>query len=270
MKNFSTFIGVVGGLLLLTIGISLNGSLLGFFDTPSLFITFGGSIMALMVNHSFRQFGSAFKSLKQVFFPADLQPQQLIDAIVGYAKKARRDGILSLEDDVQTLEDPFLKKGVQLLVDGTDPELVRNILEVEIAVMEERHKANKAFYDSWGILAPGFGMIGTVIGLIQMLSHLSDVSRIGPSMAVALITTFYGAVWANLFCVPVAGKLAKLSSDEILVRQMIVEGILAIQAGENPRLIGEKLMAFLAPGQRGTLQRVSIGRGKVQEVKPLV
>ncbi|TCL66550.1 chemotaxis protein MotA [Hydrogenispora ethanolica] len=269
MKNFSTTLGVVGGFALLAIGISLNGSLLGFFDVPSLFITFGGSIMALLVNYSFGQFVTAFKSLKQAFFPKDVRPQELIDAIVGYAKKARRDGILSLEDETQTLEDPFLKKGVQLLVDGTDPELVRNILEVEIAVMEERHKNNKAFYDSWAVLAPGFGMIGTVIGLIQMLGHLEDVSKIGPAMAVALITTLYGAVWANLFCIPVAGKLAKLSSVEIMIRQMIVEGILSIQAGENPRLIGEKLMAFLTPVQRAEFLSQSVGQGRAQEVRSL-
>ncbi len=248
--ELSTLVGMIGGILLLAIGISRNGSLLGFIDPPSMAITFGGSLMAMLVNYPFVVFKETLKALKHLFFAKPINTQGAIEEIVEFAKKARREGLLALEDEIQHSNDQFLKKGVQLIVDGTDPELVRNILEIELSFMEERHKSIKSFFDSWGALAPGFGMIGTVIGLIQMLATLDDVKTIGPKMGVALITTFYGALWANLFCVPAAGKLAKRSSEEMFLRQIMIEGILSIQAGENPRIVEEKLKAFLAPNQR--------------------
>jgi len=253
---------LIGGLALLAIGISFGGSLLGFIDFPSVFITFGGSAMAMLVNYSFDQFLNAFKALKFALHKDNLDIEKVLEEIVEYAKKARREGLLALEDEVQKSNDEFLKKGIQLIVDGTDPELVRNILEIELSFTDERHRDGKAFFDSWGILAPGFGMIGTVIGLIQMLANLQDVAKIGPSMAVALVTTFYGAVWANLVCVPLSGKLAKKSADEIFVKQLMIEGILSIQAGENPRIVEEKLNAFLSTAQRNKLKAKQLGRVK--------
>lgn len=260
--EFTTIIGLVGGTLVLAIGIALNGSLLGFIDLPSVFITLGGSLMAMCVNHSLGQFKEAFKAFGRTLKKEQLDTESLLANIVDYAKKARREGLLALEDEVQKSDDPFLKKGIQLIVDGTDPELVRSILEIELSFMEERHKRNKAFFDTWGLLAPGFGMIGTVIGLIQMLANLQDVSTIGPAMAVALITTFYGAVFANLFCIPAAGKLAKKSAEEQFLKQIMIEGILSIQAGENPRIVEEKLNAFLSTSQREILQRRQGQRGR--------
>lgn len=262
--EFASLIGLIGGLILLGIGISLGGSLVGFYDLASIFITFGGSIMALLVQYSFKQFIAAFKALKMVFIKTTVAPEQIIVEIVEFARKARRDGLLSLEDEVGKSNNPFLKKAIRLLVDGTDPEMVRNILETDASYAEERNNENKAFFDSWGILAPGFGMIGTVIGLIEMLGNLADVSKIGPSMAVALITTFYGAVWANLFCNPVAGKISQLNAEELFFKQIIVEGILAIQAGENPRMIEEKLKSALSPEQLGRLEEMRIGRNRVE------
>ncbi|HOJ77417.1 MAG TPA: motility protein A [Bacillota bacterium] len=249
-----TLIGVVGGLIVVAIGIMLNGSLLGFVDYPSMFITFGGSAMALLVNYQFSQFIGAFKAMMLLFKKDESDVERVLEEIVEYAKKARREGLLALEDEVQKSDDEFLKKGIQLIVDGTDPELVRSILEIELSFMEERHQTNKSFFESWGALAPGFGMIGTVIGLIQMLANLEDVSKIGPSMAVALITTFYGALFANLICTPIAGKLAIRSSNEQFLKQLMIEGILSIQAGENPRIVEEKLTAFLSPSQRNALK----------------
>jgi chemotaxis protein MotA len=191
--------------------------------------------------------------------PADIG--QVLRQIVEFAKKARRDGLLALEDEAQESDDPFLKKGIQLIVDGTDPELVRNILEIELSFMEERHKNNKAFFEVWGALAPSFGMIGTVIGLVQMLGNLKNVDMIGPNMAVALITTFYGALWANLFCIPISGKMAIVSRKEQFIKQIMIEGILSIQAGENPRIIEEKLLAFLSATQRNAVQNAVDGGG---------
>ncbi|NLY74782.1 MAG: motility protein A [Firmicutes bacterium] len=251
--EFSTLIGVIGGFTLICLGIAQNGSLLGFVDLPSIFITIGGSTMAMLVNFKFDQFKSAVKAMKHLFFPKKMDPQAVIEEIVEFAKKARREGLLALEDEIQYSNDQFLKKGIQLIVDGTDPDLVRNILEIELSFMEERHRNTKSFFESWGALAPSFGMIGTVIGLIQMLANLQDVATIGPKMGVALITTFYGALFANLFCIPAAGKLGKRSGEELFLKQIMIEGILSIQAGENPRIVEEKLKAFLSPTQRSSV-----------------
>lgn len=260
-----SIIGIIAGTILIILGILKGSSLLAFIDIPSFFITVGGSTAAMLVNYSFSQFVSAFKALGRILFKSKpVDTGQILNQIVEFAKKARREGLLALEDEAQKADDEFLKKGIQLIVDGTDPELVRNILEIELAFMEERHKSNKAFFDSWGSLAPSFGMIGTVIGLVQMLGNLDDVSKIGPNMAVALITTFYGAVWANLICVPISGKLASRSGEEQFIKQIMIEGILSIQAGENPRTVEEKLLAFLSATDRNLLaaQQQAAAKGK--------
>lgn len=251
--EIATILGIFGGFIVITVGIALGGSLRGFYDLPSIFITFGGSFMAMLINFSFEEIGRAFKAMFHILKKSELNTKTVLEEIVEYAKKARREGLLALEDEVQKSGDEFLKKGIQLIVDGTDPELVRNILEIELSFTEERHKSNKAFFDAWASLSPAFGMIGTVIGLVQMLANLDDMNQIGPSMAVALLTTFYGAVWANLICIPIAGKMAQKTSDEIFIKQIMIEGILSIQAGENPRIIEEKLNAFLSATQRKSM-----------------
>jgi chemotaxis protein MotA len=177
----------------------------------------------------------------------------MIQRLVYFTEKARREGILALEDEVETLDDEFFKKGLQLVVDGSDPELVRNILETELAFVEERHKSGQGIFITMATLAPAFGMIGTLIGLINMLKHLDDPAVIGPNMAVALITTFYGALFANLICIPIASKLNIRSGQEVLLKELVIEGVLSLQAGENPRLVEEKLKAFLPPKARNAL-----------------
>jgi chemotaxis protein MotA len=167
-----------------------------------------------------------------------------------YAKRARREGILSLEPLIKEIDDEYLKKGLQLTVDGLEPELIRDILETEIAYLEERHGSGADVVSVMGAFAPALGMIGTVIGLILMLQTMSDPSTIGPSMAVALITTFYGAILANLVFNPLAGKLRTRSKEEVLIREMILEGVLSISKGENPRVIEEKLNSYLPPKNR--------------------
>jgi chemotaxis protein MotA len=249
-------IGIITGLGLVVYGILRGSPLTAFIDISSIFITIGGSTAAMLINFSFTQFSSAFKALVLLFQNKPIDIAKVLNQIVEFAKKARREGLLALEDEAQRSDDEFLKKGIQLIVDGTDPELVRNILEIELSFMEERHKSNKAFFDAWSTLAPAFGMIGTVIGLVQMLGNLQDVSKIGPNMAVALITTFYGALWANLVCVPIAGKLAIKSGEEQFVKQIMIEGILSIQAGENPRIVEEKLLAFLSASDRAKLMQL--------------
>jgi chemotaxis protein MotA len=251
----ATIIGLIAGVALLIFGMSDGGSLMVFVDLPSVYITIGGSAAAMMINFPMPQFINAFRSVRWAFFTRPLSIADVINTLVSFAEKARREGLLALEEEAQNSDDAFLQKGIQLVVDGTDPALVKDILEIELAFQEERHKTNKVFFESWGALAPAFGMIGTVIGLIQMLKNLSDVSKIGPSMAVALITTFYGAVAANFLFLPIAGKLSIRSREEILVRQIMIEGILSIQAGENPRIVEEKLKSFLPPKERDAIQR---------------
>lgn len=261
--DLATLIGILAGIILLLSGMGSGGSLSAFFDLPSVFITIGGSSAAMMINFPFSQFISAFKSVRWAFFARPLSIAEIINTLVTFAEKARREGLLALEDEAQETGDAFLQKGIQLVVDGTDPELVKDILEIELSFQEERHKANKGFFEAWGALAPSFGMIGTVIGLIKMLRNLSDAASIGPAMAVALITTFYGAVLANFLLLPIAGKLSIRSGEEVLMRQIMIEGILSIQAGENPRIVEEKLKSFLPPKEREVVQRRKNGAEEV-------
>lgn len=258
MMDLATVIGLISGVILLMIGSSGGNlsALLGFFDLNSIFITVGGSLAAMMINFPMPRFAKAFKSLHWVFFTKSYSPDEIINTLVRYAEKARREGLLALEDEIASSSDEFLKKGIQLVVDGTDPELVKNILEIEIGFLEERHNENKAFWEAWGGLAPSFGLLGTVIGLIKMLSNLgSDPGAIGPAMAVALLTTLYGAIMAYMLFNPLAAKLGIRTEEEIMIRQIMVEGILSVQAGENPRIVEEKLKSFLPPAERYKVRR---------------
>ena len=186
--------------------------------------------------------GNVFK-LKKVDFQAD------IENIVKIANVARREGILALEETVNEMNDPFMQKGIMLIIDGSDPELVKSVLETELVFIRERHSSGQAILLQMSSFSPAYGMIGTLVGLINMLRKLDDPSSLGPSMAVALVTTFYGVVLANLLFTPFAKKLATQSADECLRKEMVLEGILSIQDGENPRIIREKLNAFLPQSQ---------------------
>lgn len=248
--DISTIIGIIGGLGLIVWGILDGGSLGAFINFPSLAIVLGGTVGALFVQYPLDMITKLPQITAHAFRTKSWAPSELITLMVNFAQKARREGLLALEDEASDVDDDFLKKGIQLVVDGTDPELVRNILEVELNFLEERHKVGQNMYFMMGATAPGFGMIGTLIGLIQMLGQLDKPESVGPAMAVALITTLYGSILANLFFNPLAGKLSMRSAEEILMKEVIIEGILSIQAGENPRIVEEKLKAFLAPANR--------------------
>ncbi|HHV71318.1 MAG TPA: flagellar motor protein [Clostridia bacterium] len=253
--DITTIGGIIAGTFLLLAGMSGgSGGLKAFYDFDSILITIGGTVAGVIVSFPLEQLKDIPKTIKIAFNKNKNEPETIIKTLVAFAEKARREGLLALEEDVQRLDEPFLKKGIQLIVDGTDPELVRNILETELTFLEERHKSGQAVFETAGSLAPAFGMIGTLIGLIQMLQSLSDPSSLGPGMAVALVTTFYGSVLANLFFIPIASKLKVRSSEEILMKEVMVEGMLSIQAGENPRIVEEKLKSFLAPNIRRVLE----------------
>lgn len=245
--DLGTGIGFFAGVGFIVWGIMLSGSLGTFMDTASIFIVLGGTIAATLISFPLKNVLNTFKVVKNVFTEKDSKADELIKEIIDLANIARKEGLLALEEAVNNTENTFLKKGIMLIVDGTDPELVRNILETELIFTEERHGEGQGIFETMGTFAPAFGMIGTLIGLINMLKELEDPSTVGPNMSVALITTFYGAVLANLFFLPVANKLKGRSKKELAKKEMMVEGLLSIQAGENPRIIEEKLKTFIAP-----------------------
>jgi chemotaxis protein MotA len=191
---------------------------------------------------------------RNALYQRPFEAGRIISMIVTFSEKARREGLLALEDDLDELEDDFLRKGIQLVVDGTDPEIIRNVMETELNNMHSRHQGGIKIFEDWGIFAPAFGMIGTLIGLILMLRNIEDKSSIGQGMSVALITTLYGAVLANLVFIPVANKLTYNNDQEVLIREIMIEGTLSIQSGDNPRIVKEKLVSFLPPEIRAQVE----------------
>ena len=216
----------------------------------SFIITVGGTFACILAMNPIRDFISGLKSFTLVLKTPTLDTPQIIKKIIDLSNIARKEGLLSLEEAAADLDDPFLKKGILLIVDGTDPELVRGILETELTCIEDRHKKRIDFWMNIAAMGPAWGMIGTLIGLILMLQNLSDASTVGPNMATALITTLYGSMLANWIGTPVATKLKANSENETMVKEIMIEGLLSIQAGENPRVIEEKLKSFLAPKDR--------------------
>lgn len=221
-----------------------------FIDIPSILITYGGAFFAVMASYSMKDYIAGLKSFLLIFKSPSQNIPEMITKIIDLSNVARKEGLLSLEEVASELDDEFLKKGILLIVDGTDPELVRAILETELVSTEERHKTKINFWQDLGAMGPAWGMIGTLIGLILMLQKMSDASAIGPAMSVALVTTFYGSVLANWICTPVSSKLKAYNSEEIMLKEIMIEGLLSIQAGENPRVIEEKLKSFLSPAER--------------------
>ncbi len=249
--DISTIIGIFSGIILIVLAIIDQGSLLTFWSVSSLLVVVGGVISATLIHFSLEQVLGVLKILKNAFKQDPSEAYLVISKIVKMAERARREGLLSLDNElVDENVDPFLAKGVQLVVDGTDPEMVRSILETDLDMLEERHKIGASIFTSMGASAPAFGMLGTLIGLILMLKDINDPGKLGPGMALALITTFYGALLANLVCLPIAGKLRLRSKQEVLIKQIIIEGVLSIQAGENPRIVTEKLKSYLYPKQK--------------------
>lgn len=206
--------------------------------------------MCILASYSLPNFVGGLKSFMLIFKESAMNVPEIIQKIIDLSNVARKEGLLSLEEAAGDIEDDFLKKGILLVVDGTDPELVRAIMETELASVEERHKDKIGFWENVGAMGPAWGMIGTLVGLVDMLYHMDNVATLGPAMAVALITTFYGSVLANMICIPVSAKLKADNGMEMMMKEVMIEGLLSIQAGENPRVIEEKLKSFLAPKDR--------------------
>ena len=242
-------VGIFTAIILVVYSICMDdiSAIWNFIHFPSMLITFGGSFFVTMAMcPSIRDFFDRLKSITLTLRKSSMNEEDTIHQIISLANIARKEGLLSVEEAANNIEDRFLKKGILLIVDGTDPELVRSILENEISCIDSRHKEKIGFWENLGSMGPAWGMIGTLIGLINMLQSMGDdVSSVGPNMSTALVTTFYGSMLANWICAPVATKLKAKSDEELMMKDMMVEGILSIQAGENPRVIEEKLKAFL-------------------------
>ena len=246
--DIATVIGIVLAFGLILTSIIMGTGLGAFIDIPSIIIVIGGTIASLLISYPLPTVIGAIKVFMKSIFGAPPNPQELIEQIVELAVKARKESILALEN-VQ-IENPFLAKGIRLVVDGTAPNLVKDIMNTEIKFMKQRHQAGQTIFGTVAAMAPAFGMIGTLIGLVQMLQNLSDPSAIGPSMAVALLTTFYGALLANIFGVPIKTKLEQKSQEEAVIMEIITQGVISIMEGDNPMIVRNKLEAFLSPAMR--------------------
>ncbi len=255
--DIASLVGLLMAAVLVVYGIVAKdgfGAMMGFLDYQSALITFGGALMGIMVTQSsIPVFIQRLKSISLIFKVQAVNELETIQTVIKLSNVARKDGLLQLEEMENGMDDAFMKKGLLLIVDGTDPELVRSILETELSSIEERHKANIGFWEALAAAGPAWGMIGTLIGLINMLGKLQDMATVGPNMAIALITTLYGSLLANWICTPVANKLKDNDGAELKQKEILVEGLLSIQAGENPRVIEEKLKSLLAPNRREEL-----------------
>ena len=232
------------------IAISMGGGIQLFINIPALMIVVGGTLGATMINYPVKDVLGVFKVVKKALFAKKISVTQLIKRFVDFAKKSRKEGILALEGDIKDVSDEFLRKGVQLAIDGLEPQEIGEILETEIDFVRSRHQLGAEIFTSMGTYSPALGMIGTLIGLVQMLQTMDDASKIGPAMAVALLTTFYGSIMANIVCLPIAGKLRTRSKEEVLTKEMAIQGIASLSNGDNPRILEQKLQAFIPPNQR--------------------
>jgi chemotaxis protein MotA len=251
--DLATIIGLLATFGLVLWAIMMGGPITIFIDIPSVLIVFGGTIGCTLIHYPFKDIASALNVGKKTVFVQELPINALISQLMEYANKARKEGILALQGAMEKVEDDFLKKAMQMAVDGQEPATLREMLNTEIEYIQMRHEQGAAIFTTLAAYAPAMGMIGTLIGLVQMLQNMADPAAIGPAMAVALITTFYGAVIANVVCLPMAGKLKGRSSSEVLVKTLVIEGMQSILSGENPRIMEQKLHAFIAPKLRESM-----------------
>ncbi len=255
----NTLIGSITGALLILIGIKLSGDLGIFFDIPSMMIVFGGGFCAMFVAYSHETVMSTLGLVKSAYMaPREFNYMKLVSSILMTADVARKEGILALDSRIAEVEEPFMARGLQMVIDGVDVKVIEDILDTELDSRANRHGDVKSALEFLGSVLPGFGLIGTIIGLIGLLGNLDDPSSIGPNMAVALITTFYGAVAANLLIIPFSKKMDERSKAEQLYGEIIARGCLFIAAGVHPRIIQERLLAFMSEKTRITFNELHL------------
>jgi len=245
--DIATILGILSATGLVLGAIFMGSGLNLFINIPSLCIVVGGTFGVTLIAFPLKDFLSVIKVVQKALFTKNISATELISKFTSFANKTRKEGILALESEIKEVKDEFLKKGVQLSIDGLEPQQIQNILDTEIDFVRDRHKLGADIFTSMGTFAPAMGMIGTLIGLVQMLQSMDDPSTIGPAMAVALLTTFYGSLMANICCMPIAGKLKTRSKEEMLTKEMTIQGIISLSNGDNPRILEQKLLAFLPP-----------------------
>lgn len=243
--DIATIVGVISAFGLVVGAILMGGSLNLFISIPSFIIVVGGTLGATLINYPLRDVLGVFSVAKNAIFSTNISIDELVERFMVYANKSRKEGILALESEIKTVKDVFLKKGVQLSIDGLEPQDINDILDTEIEFIRSRHQLGAEIFSTMGAFAPALGMIGTLIGLVQMLQNMDDPSTIGPAMALALLTTFYGSIMANIVCLPLAGKLKTRSKEEMLTKEMTVQGIMSLSNGDNPRILEQKLKAYM-------------------------
>lgn len=248
--DLSTIIGISAAFGLMLMAILQGGPLTIFINVPSLLIVVGGTIGNTLVHYPFGDVLEAINVAKKTILYKESSINDMIVQLMEFANKARKEGILALQGAMEEVDDDFLVKAMQMAVDGQEPETLKSMLSTEVEYIQLRHEKGATIFISIAAYAPAMGMVGTLIGLVQMLQTMDDPAAIGPAMAVALLTTFYGAVIANLVCSPMAGKLKTRSESEVLVKTLIIEGMQSILSGENPRIMEQKLHAFIAPKLR--------------------
>ncbi len=248
--DLATLLGIVLGIAFIVYGMLDGGDIASFISLSSLAVTAGGGIASTILAFSLEDFKNVFKALPKIFKRNMQSPFKTIQMLVEMSQKARREGLLALEAGQEDIEDIYLKKALELVVDGVEPEIIRDSMQLELDNMAMRHGKGIAIFKTLNAQFPAWGMIGTMLGLINLLKNLDDPSAIGPAMSLALVTTFYGSVLANWICSPIATKLEELSSDEMRLKEMIIEGVLSIQSGENPRIMEHRLKTFLSPEHR--------------------
>ena len=253
--DIATIIGLVGGVGCVVMSVLTSGGTMGgIIDLPSVFMVIGGSFCALLIVAPLKDVLVSVKAMGKVFKIPDFGEKTIVQNMVALSEKARREGILALEEGLEDLDDEFMKTGLRLVVDGTDGTVIRAIMESEMGQCEARHMNVIGVVNQWAGYAPGFGMMGTVLGLVGMLNNLEDKSSLGPNMAVALITTLYGCLLANWILGPMATKLTGQNTNEMRTKEMVIEGVLSIQAGDNPRILAMKLLTYLDPASRKAIE----------------
>ena len=247
--DIATIIGLVGAFGIIYMAISANAA--AFIDTASLLIVVAGSIAVVLARCTLGEFLGAIGVLGKAFSRKIENPFELINQLVELATIARKDGMIALEG--QDIKNAYMAKAVAMMVDGTDPDIIKSSLERDTAMMKQRHAMGAGVFSAWGEIAPAMGMVGTLAGLVIMLGNMSDPKAIGPAMAIALLTTMYGAILANVICLPMAQKLTNASALEAANNELILEGVLFMQSGGNPRVMGDMLGSFVAPKMRSKI-----------------
>lgn len=263
--DLGTIIGLIAGVAVVAYGMFSGGNISDYIHVPSMIVTMGGGICANMMGFPLSDSIKALKVLPLIFKEPKSSAMSTISTLVELSQKARREGLLALESAQNELKDDFLKKAMELVVDGIEAEIVKTTMQLDIDSMAVRHQNAQAYFKGLAGQFPAWGLIGTLLGLINLLKALDDPSAIGPAMALALVTTFYGSVLANFVCSPIISKLGGNSAEEIRLREMMMEGVLSIQSGENPRLMEHKLKTFLSPDQRTAYEAAAKGQEKQEE-----